>query len=76
MLLAPELRGVGLGSYLLDTALEFCKGHGYTTVFLWTVCILAAAVHLYQSAGFKLKEQKTHRIWGAELTEQRYELQL
>ncbi len=28
MLLTPELRGVGLGRYLVETALDFCKQHG------------------------------------------------
>ena len=73
MLLAPELRGVGLGRYLVETALDFCKQHGYSTVFLWTVSLLTVATRLYQSVGFQLTEEKTHSIWGAQLTEQRYE---
>jgi N-acetylglutamate synthase-like GNAT family acetyltransferase len=73
MLLTADLRGYGLGRHLVEQALDFCKEQGYTTVFLWTVSILTPAVKLYQSVGFQLTEEKTHQIWGAELTEQRYE---
>jgi N-acetylglutamate synthase-like GNAT family acetyltransferase len=76
MLLTPDLRGHGLGRYLAEAALNFCKDQGYSTVFLWTVSLLTVATRLYQSVGFQLTEEKTHRIWGAELTEQRYELKL
>ena len=73
MLLTADLRGYGLGRYLVEQTLDFCKEQGYTTVFLWTVSILTPAVKLDQSVGFQLTEEKTHRTWGAELTEQRYE---
>jgi len=73
MLLTPELRGVGLGRYLVEAALDFCKQQGYSTVFLWTVSLLTVATKLYQSVGFRLTEEKTRQIWGAQLTEQRYE---
>jgi N-acetylglutamate synthase-like GNAT family acetyltransferase len=76
MLLTPELRGRGLGKFLVQKALEFCQAQRYATVYLWTVSLLTAATGLYQSVGFRLTEQKTHQIWGAELTEQRYDLTL
>jgi len=76
MLLTPDLRGYGLGRFLVQEALDFCKEQGYRSVFLWTVSLLTVATRLYQSAGFQLTEQKTHQIWGAELTEQRYDLML
>jgi N-acetylglutamate synthase-like GNAT family acetyltransferase len=76
MLLSPDLRGFGLGRFLVEEALEFCKAQEYTRVFLWTVSLLTAATKLYQSVGFQLTEQKTNTIWGAELTEQRYDLEL
>ncbi len=76
MLLTPDLRGYGIGKLLVEAALEFCKEQDYSTVFLWTVSLLAAATKLYQSVGFQLTEQKTHQIWGMELTEQRYDLEL
>lgn len=76
MLLTPDLRGQGLGRFLVEETLEFCKAQGYASIFLWTVSLLTPATRLYQSVGFQLTEQKTHRIWGVELTEQRYDLTL
>jgi N-acetylglutamate synthase-like GNAT family acetyltransferase len=76
MLLTPDLRGYGLGRFLVETALDFCREQGYSTVFLWTVSLLAVATKLYQSVGFQLTEEKTHQIWGTKLTEQRYDLEL
>jgi GNAT superfamily N-acetyltransferase len=74
LLLSKEARGVGLGRRLVEWALGFCREEGYGSVFLWTFSELEAAAHLYRSHGFKLTEEKTHTIWGRELTEQRYDL--
>jgi N-acetylglutamate synthase-like GNAT family acetyltransferase len=76
MLLTPDLRGYGLGRVLVQEALDFCKEQGYRSVFLWTVSLLTVATRLYRSVGFQLTEEKTHPIWGAELTEQRFDLRL
>ena len=35
--LEPEMRGLGMGSALLNRALDFCRQQGYAHVFLWTV---------------------------------------
>jgi len=75
-LLHPRLRGVGLGSYLVNEAIAFCRESGYSLIYLWTVSLLKAAGHVYLAAGFKLSEEKTHFVWGNLLTEQRYDLQL
>jgi len=72
----PAMRGHGLGRDLLDSALQFCRDRGLKSVFLWTVSGLDAAAHLYQSTGFHRTEQKTHRIWGKTITEERYDLSL
>lgn len=37
---------------------------------------LKAAAHLYRRAGFTPTERKTHDIWGAPHTEERYDLEL
>ena len=76
LLLHPDLRGRGIGRALLREAIDFSKEQGYSLLFLWTVSTLAAALHLYQAAGFHLTEEKTHELWGAVLTEQRYALKL
>jgi N-acetylglutamate synthase-like GNAT family acetyltransferase len=77
LLLHPSLRGQGVGKFLVAEAVNFCKLHGYSSVFLWTVSSLPAAAHIYQSAGFQLtKENPPAALWGASVIEQRYELKL
>ena len=75
-LLHPDLRGRGIGRILLNEAVSFSRTSNYTSVFLTTVSALTAAAKLYLAAGFQLKEENTHLIWGAVVTEQRYELNL
>jgi len=74
LILSREARGVGLGRRLVEWALGFSRDQGYSSVFLWTFSELEAAAQLYRSHGFKLTEEKTHVIWGREITEQRYDL--
>jgi len=74
LLVHPAQRGSGLGRVLLNKALQFCRDRKFKSVFLWTVSDLKVAAHLYQSAGFRKIEEKTHRIWGKTLTEERYDL--
>jgi N-acetylglutamate synthase-like GNAT family acetyltransferase len=74
LLLSREARGVGLGRRLVEWALGFCRDQGFRSVFLWTFSELEAAAHLYRTHGFKLTEEKTHMMWGREITEQRYDL--
>ena len=52
--LEPELRGLGAGKNLLDTALNFCREKKYSHVFLWTVSAQESARKLYKNAGFRL----------------------
>jgi len=73
-LVDSEVRGQGLGQRLLSEALDFCRDRGFKSVLLWTISELQAARDLYQKAGFKLTEAKTHQIWGDIRTEQRYDL--
>lgn len=54
--LEPELRGLGVGTGLLNTALEFCRQKEYSHVFLWTVSVREATRILYKNAGFKITE--------------------
>jgi GNAT superfamily N-acetyltransferase len=75
-LVKPEARGIGLGRRLLREALEFCRDSECRRVFLWTLAELKTAAHLYEQAGFRKTEQKTHEIWGCVRTEERYDLTL
>ncbi len=76
LLLHPEIRGHGLGKRLIDEAITFCRACGYSLIFLWTENLLDSATNLYSSKGFILTDEKTHKIWGSKLTEQRYEFRL
>lgn len=75
-LVHPDYRGLGIGKKLLTEALQFCKQCRYKTVFLWTTSGQAEAVRLYARFGFKKTEDKTHKIWGQKVTEEKYELNL
>lgn len=75
-LLHPDLRGRGIGRMLLEEAISFSRANDYSMVFLWTTSNLAAAAKLYESTGFHITEEITHEMWGATVTEQRYELNL
>lgn len=76
LLLQPDLRGQGIGRYLVNDTIHFCREMGYSSIYLWTVSLLTAATSLYKSLGFQITQEKTHPIWGAVLTEQRYNLEL
>jgi GNAT superfamily N-acetyltransferase len=75
-LVHPDLRGRGIGRFLIEEAIRFCREHKYRSVFLWTEARLEAAAHLYKTVGFQLTEEKSHKLWGTMVTEQRYDLQL
>ena len=76
LILHPEVRGQGIGTTLVEEAVNFCRISGYISVFLWTIDFLGAALKLYMAAGFELTETNTHPVWGRTLTEEKYELKL
>ena len=69
-------RNTGLGRRLLGEAIRFSREMGYDTLFLWTVSVLDAAAHLYRAFGFEIVESNPGRLWGVDLIEERYELEL
>jgi GNAT superfamily N-acetyltransferase len=76
-LVHPDARGTGLGRHLIDDALRFCRSSGYRSVYLWTVSGLVAAARLYVAAGFRKTETKPPAtLWGVDLAEERYDLEL
>ena len=75
-LLTPETRGKGLGKRLMEEAVEYSRRAGYRRIILWTFSELEAAIALYRRWGFQNTEEKTHHIWGRDLTEEKYELEL
>lgn len=75
-LVDESLQGQGLGRRLIDLAVEFARGQGYQSIVLWTVDMQEKAIRLYQQQGFALVEEKSHRLWGRDLIEQCYRLDL
>jgi ribosomal protein S18 acetylase RimI-like enzyme len=75
-LLTPETRGKGLGKRLMEEAVEYSHKAGYRRIILWTFDELETAIALYRRWGFEKTEEKTHRIWGKDLIEEKYEREL
>ncbi len=75
-LIEPQARGTGLGKKLLHEAITFCKQKNYKKIILWTLSNLYAARQLYKQFGFQVTTNKTHQIWGQELTEELWEIEL
>ena len=69
-LLAPALRGQGLGKRLMQ---EFMAALGSRRAYLWTTDDLAAAASLYTRHGFELTESVPSTRFGKPLVEQKYE---
>ncbi len=74
-IVSDALRGTGLGTRLIDAAIDFCRRRSYRRVYLWTFENLNAARHLYEKTGFELVEQHRGTQWGKEVNEQRFLLQ-
>jgi GNAT superfamily N-acetyltransferase len=74
-LVDPEYHGRGLGKALLSTALEWCRGHGYRRIFLWTVD-LAQSRGLYEKAGFRVTERSRDDRYTVQCDNLKMELSL
>ena len=75
-LIAPEYRGIGLGSKLMHLYMDFLRECGYKASYLWTTHELHTAISLYKKFGFTLTEEKESTAFGKPLIEQRYDLVL
>jgi GNAT superfamily N-acetyltransferase len=71
-----SVRGSGLGRWLTEDSVRYCREAGFKKVLLWTVDGLERAISIYRSLGFKLTEEKTQLIWGRESRELRFDLDL
>ena len=71
---SEQIRGAGIGSSLLSSALAFARARRYARIFLWTFEGLDAARHLYEKAGFRRIQQQSGSQWGITVNEQCFEL--
>jgi len=71
---SDKVRGTGIGTRLLASAVEFCRARRYRRVYLNTFEGLDTARHLYEKFGFRLVQQQSGTQWGAVVVEQRFEL--
>jgi peptidyl-dipeptidase Dcp len=75
-LIAPNYRGMGLGSKLMNLYMGFLQECGYKRSYLWTTHELSTAASLYKRHGFALTEEKESIAFGKPVIEQRYDLVL
>ena len=77
LLLHPKVRGRGFAKKLIQEAIDFAKGYGYTSIFLLTEDVLTDAAGLYDLFGFTVTEQSEEKLkWGRRMRYQRYERKL
>lgn len=67
-------RGLGLGRWLVEEAVQYCREAGFKSMFLWTVEGLDRAKTVYTSLGFTVTETKPNQDWREEACEVRYDL--
>jgi GNAT superfamily N-acetyltransferase len=72
-LLAPQVRGRGLGRRLLDELVGEADDAGHQVLCLVTFSELRVAAHLYRGHGFEVVEAHRDDRWGRPLLLQRYE---
>jgi ribosomal protein S18 acetylase RimI-like enzyme len=67
MAVIPSARGLGIGRRLLDEIQRFAIAQGCTRLFLSTTPFLSTAVQLYDSFGFRRKNDGPHDLFGTPL---------
>jgi GNAT superfamily N-acetyltransferase len=70
------VRGLGLGRWLVEESIRYCKSERFNVVYLWTVKGLDRAIGLYESVGFLPVAEKSVEEWGKSSIEFRYDLDL
>ena len=71
-ILSSQIKSKGMGSQLIEKAIQFCRSKQYNSVYLWTFKGLEAARHLYEKNGFKLIHEQKGSQWGTAVIEQKY----
>jgi DNA-binding MarR family transcriptional regulator/GNAT superfamily N-acetyltransferase len=73
-LVDPHERRKGIGTKIINEAISFCKNKGFKKIVLGTISELKNARKIYEQMGFQLIDSNSHRIWGRDLTEEKWEL--
>ena len=76
LLVEPKVRGLGLGTRLVEECIRFARRRGYQKLMLWTNNVLVEARHIYEKTGFRLVAQEAHHSFGHDLIGETWELLL
>ncbi|UPK67153.1 bifunctional helix-turn-helix transcriptional regulator/GNAT family N-acetyltransferase [Chitinophaga filiformis] len=75
-LVHPDYRGLGIGQRLLTEAINAAKEKLFQKIYLITTAQQVAATTLFKKNGFRKSGEKHMPMWGLQLTEERYEIDL
>ncbi len=76
LLVEPTARGLGIGKRLVSECVRFARQVGYRKMVLWTQSELHAARRIYEKAGFRLVNKRSHHSWTKDLVAEVWELKL
>jgi GNAT superfamily N-acetyltransferase len=76
LLVDPDGRGLGAGTALVRTCMDFARQAGYARMRLWTQDDLIEARRVYLAHGFVLTGEEPHHSFGHDLVGQTYEADL
>ncbi|MFD0485369.1 GNAT family N-acetyltransferase [Kineococcus sp. GCM10028916] len=76
LLVDPTARGRGTGGRLVRRCIEFAREAGYETLTLSTMTQLTTARRIYDELGFVLTTSERRHRFGAEVTDEQWDLQL
>jgi DNA-binding MarR family transcriptional regulator/N-acetylglutamate synthase-like GNAT family acetyltransferase len=76
LLVEPRVRGLGLGSRLVEECIRFARRCHYKKITLWTNSVLLEARHIYRKTGFKVVASEEYHSFGKDLVSETWELDL